>query len=27
VADAIVLAIESKGRGVFSEITLRPDNR
>jgi NADP-dependent 3-hydroxy acid dehydrogenase YdfG len=27
VADSIVLAIESKGRGVFSEITLRPDNR
>lgn len=27
VADAIVLAIESKGRGVYSEITLRPDLR
>jgi NADP-dependent 3-hydroxy acid dehydrogenase YdfG len=27
IAEAILLAIESKGRGVFSEITVRPDNR
>lgn len=27
VADAIVSALEAKGRGVFSEITLRPDRR
>lgn len=27
VADAIVAALEAKGRGVFSEITLRPDRR
>ncbi len=27
VADAIVAALEARGRGVFSEITLRPDRR
>jgi NADP-dependent 3-hydroxy acid dehydrogenase YdfG len=27
VADAIVAALEAKGRGVFSEVTLRPDRR
>jgi len=27
IAEAIALAIESKGRGVFSEITMRPDRR
>lgn len=27
VAEAIITALESRGRGVFSEITLRPDRR
>lgn len=27
IADAILMAISSKGRGVFSEITVRPDRR
>ncbi len=27
IADAILLAIESKGRGIFSEMTVRPDLR
>jgi len=27
VADAVLFAVESRGRGVVSELTIRPDRR